>query len=203
MADMDYWGDMADQYSDGCDEDSDASGTAPTGCRTRVDFSSPWHYTLALRVLADSSIQIQQMAYPTFIYSDLFINDDEECFPCTFCAFPAGTAEDRTVHEGRCLSLLARLHRLQFDLDRRAGRRRRRGKDSRTASAPRPEGDPPSSGPTNTDGTTTTVVYPLGADTPYYQPRTTDPRTTNRRAASPRLPNPPLPSPARCPNRLI
>ena len=189
----------SDGYSDGFyDEDSDASGSAPTGCRTRVDSSSPapLHCTLTLRVLADASVQVQPMAIPTIIFYD--VDSDEECFDCRYCSFPAGTGEDRSLHEDRCLSLLAKAHRLTFDPERRAGQRRRRGKASRTASANRPEGDPPSPGTFKKDGTPTVVLYPLGS--PYYHPRMTDPRTTNRGAASPTLPNPPFPTPARRPD---
>ena len=114
-------------YSDGCyDEDSDASGSAPTGCRTRVDLSSPLHYTLALRVCADSSVQVQIMAYPTMLYADMA---DDEDIDCRYCAVPVGTRTETNRHQDRCLTLLAKLHRMKFDPRRQAGGRRRRGKD--------------------------------------------------------------------------
>ena len=178
-------------YSDGCyDEDSDASGSAPTGCRTRVDLSSPLHYTLALRVCADSSVQVQIMAYPTILYADMA---DDEDIDCRYCAVPVGTRAETNRHQDRCLTLLAKLHRMKFEPRRRAGGSRRRGKDAKAADATRPEGDTPSTGPTTKDETPI-VVYPLG--TLDYKPRATDPKTTHRTAQpSPSNPLPP-PSPA-------
>ena len=183
-------------YSDGWDEASDASGSAPTGCRTRVDLSSPLHYTLALRVLADASVHVQLMAIPTLIFHH--VDSDEETFDCRFCSFPAGTEEDRTLHQGRCLSLLVKAHRLKFDPGRRAGQRRRRSKASRTAPAQRPVEDPPSPG-SSQRWDADAVLYPLGS--PHFYPRMTDPQTTTCGAATPTLPNPPSPTPARRPNR--
>jgi hypothetical protein len=178
-------------YSDGCyDEDSDASGSAPTGCRTRVDLSSPLHYTLALRVCADSSVQVQIMAYPTILYADMA---DDEDIDCRYCAVPVGTRAETNRHQDRCLTLLAKLHRMKFDPRRQAGGRRRRGKDAKAAAANRPEGDSWNTGTIN-KSETPTVVYPLG--TLCNQPRMPDPKTTHR-TAQPSSSDPlPPPSPA-------
>ena len=117
---------------------TEASGSdSNVGCRTQRGPTPLWRTTLALRVLADATVQIQIVRYPGEFYEQ--DPDNEEGCSCRYCKLPLGTKEDCHHHEGRCLEALVTRHKAQ-PAETRAGRRRRgrRGNKEKTG----PQVDP-------------------------------------------------------------
>ena len=145
------------------DSDSDV------GCRTQRGPTPLWRTTLALRVLADATVQIQIVRYPGEFYEQ--DPDNEEGCSCRYCKLPLGTKEDCHHHEGRCLEALVTRHKAQ-PAETRAGRRRRgrRGNKEKTG----PQVDPGR----RTVKTPDETQSPRGKMSAFTAPRTPTGRST-------------------------
>jgi hypothetical protein len=149
---------------------TEASGSdSNVGCRTQRGPTPLWRTTLALRVLADATVQIRIVRYPGEFYEQ--DPDNEEGCSCRYCKLPLGTKEDCHHHEGRCLEALVTRHKAQ-PAETRAGRRRRgrRGNKEKTG----PQVDPGR----RTVKTPDETQSPRGKMSAFTAPRTPTGRST-------------------------